>query len=105
MSDEFLYRWPGAKHLMNLLELENRIDQIIADKIASDVDALKRKVTDTVELERRMDQVIADDYAAVNAAMTRTMVEVFDTRIIRRRSTDTATLGKMSVSSVVQKFH
>jgi len=104
MSDEFLYRWPGAKHLMSLFELEMRIDQIIADRIASDIDGLKRKVTDTAELEQRMNQVIADDYAAVNAAMTRTMVDVFDTRILRRHSTETATLGKMSVSSVVQKF-
>jgi len=104
MSDEFLYRWPGAKHLMSLMELEQRMDKILADKIASDIDAVKRRITDTAELEQKMNQIIADDYDKVNRAMTKTMVEVFDTRILRRHSTDTATLGKMSASSIVQKF-
>ena len=104
MTDEFLYRWPGAKHLMSLIELEQRMDKILADKIASDADALKRRITDTAELEQKMDKIIADDYAMVNRAMTNTMVEVFDTRILRRHSTETATLGKMSAASIVQKF-
>jgi hypothetical protein len=75
MSDEFLYRWPGARHLMSLIELEQRMDQILADQIHHDC--------------TMMDNI---------------MVEVFDTRILRRHSTETATLGKMSVNSVVQKF-
>lgn len=104
MTDEFLYRWPGAKHLMSLMELEQRMDKILADRIASDIEAVKRKVTDAVELEQKMNQIIAEDYDKVNRAMTNTMVEVFDTRILRRHSTETATLGKMSASSIVQKF-
>jgi len=104
MSDEFLYRWPGAKHLMSLMELEQRMDKILADRIASDIDAVKKKVTDTSELEQKMDKIIAEDYDKVNRAMTNTMVEVFDTRILRRHTTETATLGKMSASSIVQKF-
>jgi hypothetical protein len=104
MTDEFLYRWPGAKHLMSLMELEQRMDKILADRIASDIEAVKKKVTDTAELEQKMDKIIAEDYDKVNRAMTNTMVEVFDTRILRRHSTETATLGKMSASSIVQKF-
>lgn len=104
MTDEFLYRWPGAKHLMSLVELELKMDKILADRIASDIEAVKKKVTDTAELEQKMDKIIAEDYDKVNRAMTNTMVEVFDTRILRRHSTETATLGKMSASSIVQKF-
>ena len=104
MTDEFLYRWPGAKHLMSLMELEQRMDKILADRISSDIDAVKKKITDTAELEQKMNHTIAEDYDKVNRAMTNTMVEVFDTRILRRHSTETATLGKMSASSIVQKF-
>jgi len=104
MTDEFLYRWPGAKHLMSLMELEQRMDKILADRISSDIDAVKKKITDTAELEQKMNHIIAEDYDKVNRAMTNTMVEVFDTRILRRHSTETATLGKMSASSIVQKF-
>lgn len=75
MSDEFLYRWPGARHLMSLIELEKRMDQIMGDQFKHDCDM--------------MDKI---------------MVEVYDTKILRRHNTETATLGKMSVASVVQKF-
>lgn len=75
MSDEFLYRWPGGKHLLSLMELEKRMDQILGDQIKHDCDM--------------MDHI---------------MVEVYDTRILRRHSNDIATLGKMPVSAVVQKF-
>jgi hypothetical protein len=74
-KDEFLYRWPGGRHLMNLFELEKRMAQIIGDRIVSD-----------------------------GAAMDKIMVEVYDAHILRRNSAESATLGKMSVASAVQKF-
>lgn len=76
MKDEFLYRWPGARHLMNLKELEARMDRIISEQVRHDFDV--------------MDSI---------------MVEVFDSKILRRDNGQQATLGKMSIASVVQKFH
>jgi len=74
--DEFLYRWPGGRHLMNLIELEKRMDDIISNTVRKDFENM-----DTI------------------------MVDVFDARVLRNGLNETGNLGKMSVSTVVQKFH
>jgi hypothetical protein len=74
--DEFLYRWPGGRHLMNLIELEKRMDDIISNAVRKDFENM-----DTI------------------------MVDVFDARVLRNGLNETGNLGKMSVSTVVQKFH
>lgn len=74
--DEFLYRWPGGRHLMTLIELEKRMDDIISKKVRKDFENM-----DTI------------------------MVDVFDARVLRNGVNETGNLGKMSVSTVVQKFH
>jgi hypothetical protein len=74
--DEFLYRWPGGRHLMTLIELEKRMDDIISKKVRKDFE--------------NMDNI---------------MVDVFDARVLRNGVNETGNLGKMSVSTVVQKFH
>jgi hypothetical protein len=74
--DEFLYRWPGGRHLMTLIELEKRMDDIISKKVRKDFE--------------NMDNI---------------MVDVFDARVLRNGLNETGNLGKMSVSTVVQKFH
>ena len=74
--DEFLYRWPGGRHLMNLIELEKRMDDIISNTVRKDFENM-----DTI------------------------MVDVFDARVLRNGLNETGNRGKMSVSTVVQKFH
>lgn len=74
--DEFLYRWPGGRHLMNLIELEQRMDDVISDSVRKDFE--------------NMDKI---------------MVDVFDARLLRNGVHETGNIGKMSVSTVVQKFH
>jgi hypothetical protein len=74
--DEFLYRWPGGRQLMNLIELEQRMDDVISDSVRKDFE--------------NMDKI---------------MVDVFDARLLRNGLNETGNLGKMSVSTVVQKFH
>jgi hypothetical protein len=74
--DEFLYRWPGGRQLMNLIELEQRMDDVISDSVRKDFE--------------NMDKI---------------MVDVFDVRLLRNGVHETGNIGKMSVSTVVQKFH
>ena len=74
--DEFLYRWPGGRHLMNLIELERRMDDIISSSVRKDF-----------------------------GNMDRIMVDVFDARVLRNGVHETGNLGKMSVATAIQKFH
>ena len=58
-----------------------------------------------IELEQRMDDVISNSVRKDFENMDRIMVDVFDARVLRNGVHETGSLGKMSVTTVVQKFH
>ena len=58
-----------------------------------------------IELEKRMDDIISNSVRRDFENMDKVMVDVFDARILRNGVHETGNLGKMSVTTVVQKFH
>jgi len=58
-----------------------------------------------IELEKRMDDIISNTVRKDFENMDTIMVDVFDARVLRNGLNETGNLGKMSVSTVVQKFH
>ena len=75
IGNEFLFRLPGGRYLLSLVELEQRMDDVISDSVHHDF-----------------------------SMMDKIMVEVYDSRILRNHEPKLATLGKMSVTSAIQKF-
>ena len=96
MRDEFLYKWPGGRHLITLIELEKRMDGIIADQIRKDANT-----ADEIIIEKMRTEFANRDCTLID----KIMVEVFDARILRSNSPESATIGKMSVHAAVDKFH
>jgi hypothetical protein len=94
--DEFLYRWPGGRRLMNLIELEKRVDEIIIKQIQSDIDRIDTSMMEHMKTEFENKDV---------SVLDKILVEIYDARILRSNSPEGATIGKMSVSSAIQKFH
>jgi len=89
-KDEFLYRWPS--------QLSQKSD-------SSSKGNWRKNLIDLSELEKRMDKIIGEQIVHDNDMMNKIMVEVYDAYILRRSSSpESATLGKMSVASAVQKF-
>lgn len=79
-DDEFLFRMPGGKHLFSLGELVERMDEEIARRVQSDLAAIDTAMMDHI------------------------MVEVYDSKFFRTNDPTKATLGKISISSAIQKF-
>lgn len=92
MSNEFLFRLPGWKHLLSLAELERQIDEIIAERLHLDFS--------------NMDDAMADVIASYRETLEHQIaVEIYDTRRMKKTEKAPVTLGTMTVSTVLKKFN
>lgn len=80
---------------MSLIELEHRMDEVIARQIGRDIDKI-----DTAFFAQMREEFASRDHSVLDNIM----VEIYDARILRSNSPEGAAIGKMSVSSAVRKF-
>lgn len=92
MSNEFLFRLPGWKHLLSLAELEQQMDEIIAERLHIDFG----------NMDDAMAEVIADHRETMEQQIA---VEIYDTRRMKKTEKVPVTLGTMTVSTVLKKFN